>query len=476
MEVPVSGLLSGGLFALYLVGTAVLAWRGGKKTSGGATFAIGSGRMNPWIAGMTLGACLASSAAFVVFPGFVYAEGLAALIGFSLPLIAGLGAGLLIFAPAFQRLGAASSVLTVPHWLGVRYDSPRLRQLFAGFNILNIAYLVLITVGCGYVMEAALGLSYHQSILLIVIFVFSYTGFGGAFAHAFTNSMQGLVMLGVALMIFGSGWSLWADGSVTAELATTSLTAPESVLFSTHFEVWILPFLIGVALTLQPHLLTKALYVEGRANLLKTVFIGIAAYCVFSLVLFAGVYGRLLLPAAVPQDQMMAIFLTTAFPWQWAGALASVAILAASMSTLDGLLVAITASVGGDLLPGRGSSIVVNRAVMVGLAVATLAIAWQPPKLVLILGQLGVYGLVAASVGPLVVGIGRRGALHPGPAALSALVALGLHFGIYFAGLTPNPGLSALAGMIVGLPIAVIGAHLCRVSMPQKANSLALEH
>ena len=146
------------------------------------------------------------------------------------------------------------------------------------------------------------------------------------------------------------------------------------------------------------------------------------------------------------------------------------------MSTLDGLLVAITASVGGDLLPGRGSSIVVNRAVMVGLAVATLAIAWQPPKLVLILGQLGVYGLVAASVGPLVVGIGRRGALHPGPAALSALVALGLHFGIYFAGLTPNPGLSALAGMIVGLPIAVIGAHLCRVSMPQKSNSLTLEH
>ena len=122
--------------------TAVLAWRGGKTADGAAGFAIGTGQMSPWIAGMTLGACLASSAMFVIMPGFVFADGLPALIGFSLPLIAGLGCGLLLMAPRFQSIGADAAALTIPHWLGARYGSDTLRRLFSGLNILNVAYLV----------------------------------------------------------------------------------------------------------------------------------------------------------------------------------------------------------------------------------------------------------------------------------------------------------------------------------------------
>ena len=54
------------LFIVYLLLTAVLAWQGGKRTTGSSGFAVGSGRMNPVMAGMTLGACLASSAMFVI--------------------------------------------------------------------------------------------------------------------------------------------------------------------------------------------------------------------------------------------------------------------------------------------------------------------------------------------------------------------------------------------------------------------------
>jgi sodium/pantothenate symporter len=447
-------------FLVYVVVTATLAWRGGQKGAGAASFALGSGRMNPLVAGVTLGACLASSAMFVIFPGFVYAEGLPALIGFGLPLIAGLGVGLALFAPRFQALGSRFKALTVPHWLGARYESPALRRLFSGLNVLNVAYLVLIAVGCGYVMERALGVPYPAAVIGIVVFVFGYTGFGGAWAHAFTNSLQGGIMLVVALLIAASGVHTLMDGSLVADLQSTGLTAPGSVLFSSPAEVWLVPFVMGVALTTQPHLLTKALYVEGRRDLMITILTGMGTFAVFSLVLLGGAYARLALPAGVPQDQAMAEYLLVAFPWEPLVALVSVAILSASMSTMDGLLVAVSASVANDLFPGKGS-VTLNRVVLGVLAAVTIAIALFPPTLVLILGQQGVYGLVAASAGPLVVGLFWRGRLSARWAAASALMALGVHFGVgAVGGLTPNPGVAACVAILVGLPVSAIGALL----------------
>lgn len=447
-------------FLVYLVATAFLAWRGGRKSQGGDGFALGDGRMSPWIAGMTLGACLASSSVFVIMPGFVYADGLPALVGFTVPLIAGLALGLVVLSPPFQRIGKQVRALTIPHWLGARYDSPLLRRVYAALNVLNLAYLVLITVGCGYVMQAALGLPYEWAVVGIVAFVFGYTAFGGAWAHALTNSMQGVVMLVMALAIFATGWQWWMDGSVLRVLAESGATAPDSALFSTSWEVWLVPFVMGLALTTQPHLLVKALYVDDRRALALTVGTGMLAFVVFSLVLFAGVYARLALPEAVPQDQAMAAYLRVAFPWEPVGALVSVAILAASMSTLDGLLVAISASVGGDLLLGRGQAgssraVWLNRAVLGVLAVATIAAALNPPGLVLLLGQLGVYGLVAASAGPLLAGLFRRGPLSATGALLSGGLALAVHFGL---GLTvvSNPGVSAALALLVAVPVSLL--------------------
>ena len=451
------------LFMVYLVVTSLLAWRGGQMTDSKEGFAVGTGRMHPLVAGVTLGACLASSATFVIFPGFVYKDGLAALIGFSVPLIAGLLTGLVLFAPRFQDIGDEHKALTVPHWLGSRYDSAVLRQLFAGLNILNIAYLVLIAVGCGYVMQASLGIPYSASVVLIVTFVFAYTGFGGAWAHAFTNTAQGILMLVMAVVIFASGLRFWQDGSLVADLGASGMVAEGSVLFSSAGEVWLVPFVMGIALTTQPHLLTKALYVEGKRDLWKTIGIGIGTFTVFCLVLFAGAYARLTLDPGIPQDQVVARYLSEAFPVPAVGAAVSVAILAASMSTMDGLLVAISASVGNDLIPGKGS-VAMNRTVLAVLALVTIGVALSPPKLVLILGQQGVYGLVAASAGPLVAGLFLPGLLDGRAAMVSSGTALVLHFGLGVGAQTlgfdlgavsANPGVAAALAMAVSVPLAM---------------------
>lgn len=465
------------LFSLYLVFTSYLAYLGGKKVSGGSDFAIGDGKMNPLVAGVTLGACLASSATFVIFPGFVYLDGLAALIGFSLPLIAGLATGFLLFSPPFQRVGEEVQALTVPHWIGARYKSDGLRRLYAGLTLLNVAYLVLVTVGCGYVMEAALGVPYQWSVIGIVVFVFGYTAFGGVYAHAFTNTMQGGVMLAMSLVIFFSGIELWQNGSVMAELQETGWTAPESLLYRNHWEVWGVPFLTGIALTTQPHLLTKALYVKNLREVYLTIGIGITTFALFCLVLFAGVYARITLPADIPQDKVMAQYLTQAFSSAPVGAAVSVAILAAAMSTMDGLLVAVSATVANDFLPGAAQheaaggerrwfhGVWLNRLVLVVLAVLTIGISYNPPKVVLILGQQGVLGLVASAAGPLLAGLFLRGPLPASAAAASAVVALGVHFTLSIGGFIINPSVSAIIAMAFSVPVALIGAKLLPVKV-----------
>jgi len=457
--------LTWALFVLYAVVTAGLAvFAGLTSNKSASSFAIGSGQMNPVVVGVTLGASLASSATFVFYPGYVHADGLGALMGFSVALIAGLLTGLVVFTPRFQDVGAQVAALTVPHWIGERFQDLGLRRLFAGLQVLNVAYLVLITVGCAKVMHTTLNLPYHVALVGIIVFVFGYTALGGATAHAFTNTLQGVVMLAVSCTVFVSGLTLWPQAWTS--LQSTGWTAPQSKLFSSHWEVWLVSYLIGVALTTQPHLLAKALYVKGRRSLAITIAVGISTYATFALMLSAGAYARVVLPADTPINEVVGEYITYAFSGlPLIGAVVTVAILAASMSTLDGLLVAVAASVGNDFLPGKGK-VWINRVVLVVLAAATLAISWDPPE-ALVFAQAGVYAVVAASIGPLMAGLWQKGPLARWPIWISAIVPLVVHFALYKT-VFVNPGVTALIGMAAGVPFAVLTAFVGRppVSAP----------
>jgi Na+/proline symporter len=123
---------------------------------------------------------------------------------------------------------------------------------------------------------------------------------------------------------------------------------------------------------------------------------------------------------------------------------------------MDGLLVAVSASVAGDLFPGKGS-VRLNQAVLAVLGLLTILISLSPPSVVLILGQQGVYGLVAASVGPLVAGLFLRGRLPTLPAFAAAIIALVVHFGLALT-VFKNPGVAASIAAAVAVPVALIGS------------------
>jgi len=451
------------IFGLYMLGTAVIAIRGSRKTKNFRSFALGNRDMPPALVGVAWATSMASTLTFVINPGFVYAFGFSAFISLSIPLVLGMAAGLLLLSRRFQDSGVASSALTLPHWVGLCFKSPFLQRIFSAMTLLNVFYVVLIVVASAYVMQNTLGISYNASLLTIIIFVFTYTLFGGTYAHAYTNLFQGLWMTGVAFLLAFSGYKFFANGlegfiTMLQNKSPVLLgwTNPASPFFSTHFEVWVCPFVIGFALTAQPHLLTKTLYLRKAEDLRTFVWTGLLNYAVFCMILLAGFYATLTLPPNLNPDAAMAHYIVASFP-PALGALISVSILAAAMSTLDGILVAVSAIVAFDLFRNwlaptlfktrdeTRLNVLAMRAakvIVILMGVAAYLLSRNPPVFVGVFASIGLYGILAASVGPILGGLFLK-ELKVWVAFVGSSLGLFVHLALYYGGYSPNTAKTA---------------------------------
>lgn len=501
--------ISWALFLLYVVGTLWLARLGQKKTTTFESYALGDGAMHPFVAGMALAASMTSTATLVINPGIVYAYGLSAVLGYGLSAGVGLAVGIVAFSKAFRRRGAEARILTVPQWIGRRWNDERMTLFYAAVNLLLIAMVVMICYAMAGLLLATLGLEglvpgwgFEVALAAIVLFVFAYVFVGGTFAHAYTNTLQGVLMLIVAAILVGSGAHLF-DGHLLERLATidpalATAVNPGSLLFRNLFEVFGANLLIGVALSLQPHFLVKALYVKSERDVDRYLAIAIGAGVLFNLVLLCGLYARVERSAEVLAfmkqsglgiDGVMPAYIVSTFP-PLLQSFVSVAILAAGMSTLDGILVALSAIFANDVVlvlrrrrghrDAAGDAALafrVGRYSLVGLGVVAFAIALQQhgaKKLsIAIFAQEGVYALLVATFVPLLFGLFGRG-LAKGWVVASSIVALVVHFGFRYGGVSllttndgANPGLTAAYALFASLAVALVGRAVAGASPPE---------
>ena len=183
---------------------------------------------------------------------------------------------------------------------------------------------------------------------------------------------------------------------------------------------------------------------------------------IFGLMLFIGFYARLIDLPVASQDAVVVTYITQKFADFWWGpylkGMLSIGLLAAGLSTLDGILVSLSSMITTDFLgpmmkfdDKRGLDI--SRYILVVVGVVGLILAWNPPKYVGLFAQKGVYALAAASLVPFLSGVMRKNIL-PVPVIFTAsLSALFVHFYLnLFAGVT-NPAVSGTWAILVSLTI-----------------------
>ena len=462
------------LLGSYVLITLWLSWIGMKKTRDLRGFSIGNGDMSPYLVGVTLAASIASTATFVINPGFVYTHGASAYLHFGVAASAGILTAFIVLTKGFMRLGESNGAITIPDWIFHRYRHRGLSLFFALINLLSITFVVLILVGCSLLLSSLFPVSQQVALVLVLLFVFSYVLMGGTYAHAYTNTLQGIMMIVIALFLAVSGWKYFDSGIVSSlnEIGPNygKVFNPDSNLYYSFFSVFVSGFVITFSLMLQPHILTKTLYLKKEGDITKFILTATIVGVAFSQMLLLGFYARI---AGVEstQDAVLVNYLLWEFGatevGQYALAFIFVTLLAAGMSTLDGILVSLSAMVVNDIyMPlaakrGKmfvaGSGLSLSRYVLVIVGCIAGALAWNPPELVGLFAQKGVYALAAASVTPIVFGVFVKTHLPNSLMMACALVGGAGHLVLNMLLGVENPAVSATYAIFASLLVGVAG-------------------
>ena len=499
-------MLAWSLFLVYLVGTAWLGWLGFKKTTGFGSFAVGDRDMNPVVVGIILAASVSSAATFIINPGFIFVDGFSAYFHFVISVAISFITMLAVLSFKFRRIGAEQGALTIPDWIGKRYGSRNFALFFSLLNLLSFAFIVLLVGGISIVMQSLLGVSNTLALAITLTFVTGYVFIGGTYAHVLTNMLQGSLMIIVTLVVLASCvWIAYQQPGSTIDALRAidaNLVAPinsDGKLFNDVFSIYVAGFVVGAIVVCQPHILTKALYVKDDRAVKQYLIVFAVVFILFQLLGTVGFFAHLVVPdealidaatGQFRQDLVMTMYLKTIFP-EAMFTFVSVVLLAAAMSTLDGLLVSISTITANDLVLNvigkrrrehlseeqqMAFALKVSHVVLVVIAIAAFLINLQPPKLLGIFGQTGVYGLTAATAVPLLLGI----SFHRIPISLAwlgSIAALIIHFGLFFHGtelfpnsklMFTNPGVTAAIAALITIPATMLTAKFIVGAAPDR--------
>ena len=414
----------------------------------------------------------------------------------SIMLPLGLYISLVILSKSFRTMGLKSESLTLSQWIGKRFDSKAFALYMACISLLLITFIVLICVGLTKVLSNALSSSETWVLIAIVIFVFGYMMVGGANTMVYTNTIQAILMILVAIILLVSGHEHFENGISgfvnKINQLDPQLSSPfnaSSPLFRDFFEVIFCNFVIGVAVVCQPHIITKSLMLKSDKDVNKYLLIAIIVESIFFAVLFAGFYARLTFPelkngeSELKIDGIFSAYVVKEFS-VYTGIIVIMGLIAAGISTLEGLIQSLSTTITNDIiLPLSKKELntkqisILNKIVIALLGLIATYISLhqlkKPHLSVGILAQNGVYAFFSAAFVPVLFGIFVKNAnkIAVFSASISAIVT---HFAIYYmslskytTGAVKNPAVAATYAIITAVTLALI---LQIILKPKKVN------
>ena len=429
-----------GLYFALMLGIGLWSYR--ESTDDVAGYMLGGRRLGPAVTALSAGAADMSGWLLMGLPGAMYLTGLSsAWIGVG--LLIGAWANYLIVAPRLRvYTQTARDAITLPDFFDKRFDD-RSRLLRIVSALVIVVFFTLYTssgmVAGGKLFESAFGLDYAIGLWITAGVVLAYTMVGGFMAVSLTDFVQGCIMF-LALVLVPVV-ALMQIGGVGEMTRTLDGLDPQLLnVFRDASVVGVISALAwGLGYFGQPHIIVRFMAIRSVRDLPTARRIGMTWMAV-SLVgaLATGLVGlvyatRTGLEVADPETIFILLGDVLFHPLITGFILA--AVLAAIMSTISSQLLVSSSSLVEDFYsvflrkaaPER-ERVLAGRLAVLGVALAAIALAWDPDSNVL--------GLVANAW----AGFG---------AAFGPLVILSLTW----KRMTRN---GALAGMIVGAAVVLV--------------------
>ncbi len=272
--------------------------------------------------------------------------------------VLGVAAAWVFVARPFKEYTDRYEAITVPDYLTARFrDTHHLFRIVSAVVILSmvIAYVAAQLTATGKAFDTFLGTGYATGVWIGLVIVLFYAAVGGFKAVAYSDFVQGVLMLGclitLPLVAFpaAGGW----DGVMSAlNAADPDLLKPMGEFgLSVAGLASALGFVaIGFAFLGSPQLLARFMAASGRREIEDGGLWAVLCVIGFDVgAVLAGMAGRVLVPGLGDPEAILPELSHMLFPPVFTGVFL-VVVLAAIMSTVDSLLILASAAVVRDVV------------------------------------------------------------------------------------------------------------------------------
>lgn len=344
----------------YLLSLLVIGWFASRQRQDKSLgdYYLGGRGMGLWVLMLTLFATQYSGNALFGFTGQAYRVGFTWLA--ILHSMIAVVAGYLLFAPQLQRLSRQHHFITPNDYVEFRFPSRALSALVALCLIVVLINYVLAQLKVmGLMVEGLSGgqVDAFWGVVVLAIIMMIYSTIGGMRSVAWTDAIQGAMMLMgfvlIAIIIERDmgGWSPAFEQ--LREIAPEKLAPPDGRGAVTWLSTVIL---IGIGASVYPQAIQR-IYAARSARTLQQSLAGMAVLPLFAVVvvLALGFVAIARFPGleGAAADQVMALIMRDVLSTGWFGhvvvTLLLGAILAALMSTADSALLALSSIFAKDL-------------------------------------------------------------------------------------------------------------------------------
>lgn len=472
-------------FILFLVLMGWLGYIASKRTKSLSDFALGGESLGPVVLGLAFTATALSAATFLGYPGWSYEWGLSNMWIY-LSLLGAGPLGVIVVAKRARRLNIVQRSLSLPDWLGDYYKSDFLRVGSALIMLFNLFYIAAQFAAGAMIFEYMLGISYTTGLFIIAIIVVIYVFAGGTLADIYTDALQAILMCFAGIIVFISGIYLFGDGSLTKAFTniTENLASQDKNLVKainpTSSYYYSIPAIAGIfivqfAFASSPQLFNKVLAIRSEKDLGKMILVYFVSLFLCLVILFGGLYSRALLMGNVEASDLALVqYVDAVFPVVIT-ALIGIVILAASMSTTDGIFVVISTIFANDIFykflvkreiikvddqKAQRISMYISRVAVILTGIAALLLVFQQPQYLGDVMWIGISGVAAGTLGPILYVIFGKKKASPRAAELSMVIGLFSYLIIYFTNLIPSTMAAGGWATVIGVAVMWVSAYL----------------
>lgn len=342
------------VLVLYLGIMAFIGWYAGHKTNNIGDFFVLSGKAGVVVSGIAYFSTQFSMGTFLGTPGTIYGVGYAGM-AISVP-----GAVFCMILPALLigrkliTLGHKYGFLTMADYLTDRYHS---KNMSGVLGVMMLFFLVPMMgaqiIGAGVIVHVFTGLPEWVGVVGMGIIVILYCMTGGMKGAMMTDVIQGSLMIATAVVTFivsivmGGGFSNINHTLQSMNEAYLTFPGANGYMLWTYYVsnivLWSF-FTMG-----QPHLFTKFFAMKDHKTMFKAILLGTAGmFFSATLIEWAGVNGIASIQNIEKADQIIPMILQRGMN-PFLASIFIAGIVAAGMSTIDGILVTTTGAVTRDI-------------------------------------------------------------------------------------------------------------------------------